>query len=74
MEVKERARDTVPLEKFKMVLNAQDRQSHTNGIARKDQRRTATIAPLVDLKGPGRVPLPLQRPSGLLGWSPAPPS
>jgi hypothetical protein len=40
----------VPLEKFKVLMDAQDRQSHTKGNAREDQRRTATIAPLVGLK------------------------
>lgn len=40
----------MPLEKFKVLMDAQDRQSHTKGNAREDQRSAATIAPLVGLK------------------------
>jgi hypothetical protein len=57
----------VPLEKFKVLMDAQDRQSHTKGNAREDQRSAATIAPLVGFEGGPVGPLPLQRPSGSLG-------
>jgi hypothetical protein len=39
----------VLLEKFKVLMDAQDRQSHTAARTRK-KRRTATIAPLVVLR------------------------
>jgi hypothetical protein len=63
----------VPLEKFKVLMDAQDRQSHTKGNAREDQRSAATIAPLVGLKVARSGTPPLQRPSGSLGC-PQPPA
>jgi hypothetical protein len=62
----------VPLEKFKVLMDAQDRQSHTKRHAREDQRSAATIAPLVGLKVARSGTLPLQRPFGLTGVSPSP--
>jgi hypothetical protein len=60
----------VPLEKFKVLMDAQDRQSHTKamrGPAERGDHRSAWLA----LKG-GPVGC-LQRPSGSLGC-PQPPA
>jgi hypothetical protein len=54
-------------------MDAQDRQSHTKGNAREDQRSAATIAPLVGLRVARSGTPPLQRPSGSLGC-PQPPA
>jgi hypothetical protein len=53
-------------------MDAQDRQSHTKGNAREDQRRTATIAPLVGLKVARSGTPPSATPFGLTGVFPAP--
>lgn len=62
------------LKKFKVLMDAQDRQCHTKCNARDNQRRTATIAPLVGLKVARSGTPPSATPFGLTGVSPSPPA
>jgi hypothetical protein len=65
-------KETVPLEKFKVLMDAQDRQgSHTKAMhARTSGARRPS--PAGWLEGGPVGYLPLQRPSGSLGCPPAP--